>query len=150
MGSGKDATEGMGGGYAGMFLHLFACWRNCFFILWPSFADQPLSIKGFATCVPASLPHPAPTHSFSFVSGILPPEKSSLAAASGLAPGADSTPGSGEGSEAACRGQQALPHQQGLFLPQPSVPFCLLIISGGDCGGSPRPKREVAVSEQPS
>lgn len=47
------------------------------------------------------------------VAGVLPQEECPHAEASGLAPGTERGPGPGAGSEAACCGQQALPHQQG-------------------------------------
>lgn len=66
----------------------------------------------FVTYVP-SPPRGAYTPIAVCVIGVLPPEELSLAAASAPAPGAECAPGTRAGSEAACCGQQAIPHQQG-------------------------------------
>lgn len=72
-------------------------------------------------CCIACVPSPPPgahTPTVVCVAGVLPPEESPCAAASGLAPRTERAPGPRTGSEASCCGQQALPHQQGpvLFL----------------------------------
>lgn len=138
------------------------CWARCLgryvgvggkagsSLLWPSSSDTLYPGCAQSPESPA-LPWPHILITIC-VAGVLPPEESPGAAASGLAPGAERAPGSGAGPEAACRGQQALPHQQGppctpALPPQPSAPFPLLTYPwppalGDCCGGSPGPREK--------
>ena len=129
------------------------CWARCpgryvgggrFLPLWPSPSDHRLPYTCFVTCVPSASPG-AHTTVATCVAGVLPPEESPRAAAPGLAPRAERAPGPGTGLQAACGGQQALPHQQGpprtLLRPlSPLRPSLCLPSPGDGCGSPPGPR----------
>lgn len=133
------------------------CWERCL--------GRYVGPGGVALCLPSlpcmgALPPACPalpgcSHPIAVcIAGVLPPEESPCAAASGLAPRAKRAPGSRAGSQAARCGQQALPHQQGppctpAVPPQPSAPSPLLTHPRGWLQGSARPQGEAARAGQP-
>lgn len=109
---------------------------------WSPFPTPALQAPPLPTCAFSPVCPGAHTPAAFCVLGVLPAAESPRAAASGLAPGAECAPGSGARPEAACCGQQAIPHQQGfpapLLCPSSPVPFPLLTTLASHSLGLPR------------
>ena len=109
---------------------------------WSPFPTPALRTPPLPTCAFSPVCPGAHTPAAFCILGVLPAAESPRAASSGLAPGAECAPGSGARPEAACCGQQAIPHQQGfpapLLCPSFPAPFPLLTALASHSLGLPR------------